>query len=105
VILDAIVLRCLPTGILRFEQFETTPHKGCRMNARCAAGVPIAYMRRMLRTVSCTNLWGAGVSYRTDLSPHAKALAQRVINPILPTGRCDGSERPLCIAGGSAIIR
>jgi len=34
VIVDAVVLRCLPTGILRFEEFETTPDKGCRMNAR-----------------------------------------------------------------------
>ena len=34
VIVDAVVLRCLPTGILRFEEFETTPDKGCPMNAR-----------------------------------------------------------------------
>jgi CRISPR/Cas system-associated endonuclease Cas1 len=34
VIVDAVVPRCLPTGILRFEEFETTPDKGCPMNAR-----------------------------------------------------------------------
>ena len=40
VIVDAVVLRCLSSGMVRFEEFETTPDKGCRMNAQGAAGVP-----------------------------------------------------------------
>ena len=36
VIADAMVLRCLSTGIVRYEEFDTTPDQGCRMNARAA---------------------------------------------------------------------
>ena len=30
VIVDAVVLRCLSAGIVRFEKFTTTPDLGCR---------------------------------------------------------------------------
>jgi CRISPR-associated protein Cas1 len=33
-VVDAVVLRCLTTGIVRFEEFETIPEHGCWMNQR-----------------------------------------------------------------------
>jgi hypothetical protein len=35
-----VVLHRLPTGILRFEEFETTPDEGCPMNARAQQALP-----------------------------------------------------------------
>ena len=75
------------------------------MNAQGAPAAPAGYMRGMLRTVFMHEPSGRRVSYRIDLSLQAKALAWRIIYPIAPSGRCGGSERPLCIAGWPAIIR
>jgi CRISPR-associated protein Cas1 len=80
VIVDAVVLRCLTTGIVRFEEFETTPDKGCRMNARARQAFLAAYERRML-TVFTHEPSGRRVSYRVGVSLQAKSLARTIIDP------------------------
>jgi CRISPR/Cas system-associated endonuclease Cas1 len=34
VVVDAVLLRCVNSGIVRVEEFELVPDKGCRMNPR-----------------------------------------------------------------------
>jgi CRISP-associated protein Cas1 len=80
VIVDAVVLRCLSTGIVRFEEFETIPDRGCRMNTRARQAFLAAYERRML-TVFTHEQSGRRVSYRVGLSLQAKALARAVVDP------------------------
>jgi CRISPR-associated protein Cas1 len=80
VIVDAVVLRCLSTGIVRFEEFETTPDRGCRMTARARQAFLAAYERRMLAVFSHEPS-GRRVSYRVGLSLQAKALARAVVDP------------------------
>lgn len=80
VIVDAMVLRCLSAGIVRFEEFETTPDKGCRMSARARQAFLAAYERRML-TVFTHEPTGRRVSYRVEVGLQAKALARAVIDP------------------------
>jgi CRISP-associated protein Cas1 len=79
-IVDAVVLRCLSTGIIRFEEFETTPDLGCRMSARARQAFLAAYERRML-TVFTHEPTGRRVSYRVGISLQAKALARAVLDP------------------------
>ena len=80
VIVDAVVLRCLSTGIVRFEEFETAPDHGCRMNARARQAFLAAYERRML-TVFTHEPTGRRVSYRVGVSLQAKALARAILAP------------------------
>ncbi len=80
VIVDAVVLRCLSSGIVRFEEFETTPDKGCRMNARARQAFLAAYERRML-TVFTHEPEGRRVSYRVGLGLQARGLARAVLDP------------------------
>lgn len=79
VIVDAVVLRCLSTGIVRFEEFETAPDIGCRMNARARQAFLAAYERRML-TVSTHEPTGRRVSYRVGLGLQARALARTILD-------------------------
>ncbi|HET9975608.1 MAG TPA: CRISPR-associated endonuclease Cas1 [Streptosporangiaceae bacterium] len=80
VIVDPVVLRCLSTGIVRFEEFETTPDRGCRMNARARQAFLAAYERRML-TVFTHEPTGRRVSYRIGMSLQAKTLARAILDP------------------------
>lgn len=80
VIVDAVTLRCLSTGIVRFEEFETAPDVGCRMNARARQAFLAAYERRML-TVFTHEPEGRRVSYRVGLGLQARALARAVLDP------------------------
>lgn len=80
VVVDAVVLRCLSTGIVRFEEFDTTPDLGCRMNARARQAFLAAYERRML-TVFTHEPTGRRVSYRVGLSLQARALGRAILNP------------------------
>jgi CRISP-associated protein Cas1 len=80
VIVDAVVLRCLSTGIVRYEEFETTPDRGCRMVARARQAFLAAYERRML-TVFTHETSGRRVSYRVGMNLQAKALASAIIDP------------------------
>ncbi len=45
---DAVVLRCVTTGIVRAEEFDTVPDHGCRMNTRARPAFLAAYEHRML---------------------------------------------------------
>jgi CRISP-associated protein Cas1 len=80
VIVDTVVLRCLTSGVIRFEEFETTPDKGCRMNSRARQAFLAAYERRML-TVFTYEPTGRRVSYRVGIGLQAKALARTVLDP------------------------
>jgi CRISPR-associated protein Cas1 len=80
VIVDAMVFRCLSTGIVRFEEFETTPDVGCRMNDRSRRAFLAAYERRML-TLFTHEPTGRRVSYRAGLGLQAKALARVLLDP------------------------
>jgi CRISPR-associated protein Cas1 len=80
VVVDAMVFRCLSTGIVRFEEFETTPDVGCRMNDRSRQTFLAAYERRML-TLFTHEATGRRVSYRVGLGLQAKALARVVMDP------------------------
>jgi CRISPR-associated endonuclease Cas1 len=79
VIVDAVVLR-VSTGIVRFEEFETTANQGCRMNARARQAFLAAYERRML-TIFTHEPSGRRVSYRVGLSLQAKSLARAIVDP------------------------
>jgi len=79
VIVDAVVLRCLSTGIVRFEEFETAPDIGCRMNARARQAFLAAYERRML-TVFTHEPDGRRVSYRVGLGLQARALGRAILD-------------------------
>lgn len=80
VIVDAVVLRCLSTGIVRFEEFDSTPDLGCRMNARARQAFLAAYERRML-TVFTHEPTGRRVCYRVGLGLQARALARAILDP------------------------
>jgi CRISPR-associated protein Cas1 len=62
-IVDAVVLRCVTTGIVRSEEFETMEGQGCRMNPRARQAFLAAYERRML-TLFAHEPSGRRVSYR-----------------------------------------
>jgi CRISPR-associated protein Cas1 len=80
VVVDATVFRCLSTGIVRFEEFETVPGLGCRMNGHARRGFLAAYERRML-TLFTHEPASRRVSYRVGLGLQAKALARTVLDP------------------------
>jgi CRISPR-associated protein Cas1 len=73
VIVDVLVLRCLSTGIVRVEEFETTSDKGCRMNA-LARHAFLATSSGCTLTVSIYEPSGRRVFYRIDLSLHLTSL-------------------------------
>ena len=80
VIVDAMVLRCVSTGIVRYEEFTTTPDLGCRMSPRARQAFLAAYERRML-TLFTHEPSGRRVSYRVGLGLQAKALARALLEP------------------------
>jgi CRISPR-associated protein Cas1 len=82
-IVDAVVFRCLATGIVRFEEFDTTPDAGCAMNARARHAFIAAYERRML-TLFTHEPTGRRASYRVGLGLQARALARAILNPDKP---------------------
>jgi CRISP-associated protein Cas1 len=80
VVVDAVVLRCVSTGIVRHEEFDTDPARGCRMNPRARDAFLAAYERRML-TLFTHEPSGRRVSYRVGLGLQAKTLARSVLSP------------------------
>jgi CRISPR-associated protein Cas1 len=80
VIVDAVVLRCASTGMVRYEEFTTTPDLGCRMSARARQAFLAACERRML-TVFTPEPSRRRVSYRVGLGLQAKALARALLEP------------------------
>ena len=72
-IVDALVLRCLSTGIVRVEEFETTSDNGCRMNALARHAFLATSSGRTL-IVSIYEPSGRRVFYRIDLSLHLTSL-------------------------------
>ena len=95
-VVDAVVFRCLATGIVRPEEFETTPGLGCRMNARARQAFLAAYERRML-TLFTHEPSARRVSYRAGLGMQARGAGPHDPGPgpALPAG-------PLEIAAMSA---
>jgi CRISPR-associated protein Cas1 len=65
---------------VKFEEFETVPDRGCRMNARARQVFLAAYERRML-TVFTHEQTGRWVSYRVAIGLQAKALARAILDP------------------------
>jgi CRISPR-associated protein Cas1 len=82
-IVDAVVLRCAATGIVRPEEFETIPEYGCRMNPHARNAFLAAYEHRML-TLFTHEPSGRRISYRTGLGLQARALARTLLNPDHP---------------------
>ena len=80
VVVDAAVLRCLSTRIVRFEEFDTTPGIGCRMNARARQAFLAACERRMLM-VFTHEPTGRRASYRVGPVLQARALARVILDP------------------------
>jgi CRISP-associated protein Cas1 len=80
VIVDSVVLRCVTSGVVRFEDFTVTPDRGCRMADRARQAFLAAYERRML-TIFTHESSGRRVSYRVGLGLQAKALARPVTVP------------------------
>ena len=83
VIVDAVILRCLATGIVRSEDFTTQPDLGCRMNPPSRRAFLAAYERRML-TLFTHEPSGRRVSYRVGLGLQARALARTILDPGKP---------------------
>lgn len=79
IVVDAVVLRVAATGMVRPEEFETVPDRGCRMNARARHAFLAAYERRML-TLFTHEPSGRRVSYRVGLGLQARALARSILN-------------------------
>jgi CRISP-associated protein Cas1 len=66
VVVDAVVLRCLSTGIVRHKESGTGPGRGCRVNPRARQVFLAACERRML-TLFTHEPSGRRVSYRVGL--------------------------------------
>jgi CRISP-associated protein Cas1 len=79
VLADAVVLRCLTTGVVRPDEFDTEPDRGCRMSPRARHAFLAAYERRML-TLFTHEPSGRRVSYRVGLELQAKALARTILD-------------------------
>jgi CRISPR-associated protein Cas1 len=79
-IVDAVVLRCVMTGIVRSEEFDTVEGQGCRMSPRARQAFLAAYERRML-TMFAHEPSARRVSYRVGLGLQARALARAILNP------------------------
>jgi CRISPR-associated protein Cas1 len=82
-VVDAVVFRCLATGIVRSKEFEVTPALGCRMSPRARQAFLAAYERRML-TLFTHEPSGRRVSYRAGLALQARGLARTILDPDRP---------------------
>lgn len=82
VIVDVAVVRCLTTGMVRFEEFEVIDGN-CRMSQAARLKFVAAYERRMLTLFTHTGS-GRRVSYRVGLTLQAKALARAVLDDDRP---------------------
>ncbi|HUY48722.1 MAG TPA: CRISPR-associated endonuclease Cas1 [Streptosporangiaceae bacterium] len=82
-VVDAVVLRCLTTGIVRPGDFETIPELGCRMSPRARQAFLAAYERRML-TLFSHEPSARRVSYRVGLALQARAVARTILDPGRP---------------------
>jgi CRISP-associated protein Cas1 len=82
-VVDAVVMRCATTGIVRPEEFDTVPGQGCRMNPRSRHAFLAAYEHRML-TLFTHEPTARRVSYRVGLGLQARALARTILNPDRP---------------------
>ncbi len=82
-VVDAVVFRCLATGIVRPEEFDTTPPLGCRMSAIARHAFLAAYERRML-TLFTHEPTARRTSYRVGLGLQARALARTILDPGRP---------------------
>ncbi len=82
-LVDAVVLRCLATGIVRLEDFSTEPDVGCRMIPRARHAFLAAYERRML-TLFTHEPSGRRVSYRVGIGLQARSLARAILDPNRP---------------------
>jgi CRISPR-associated endonuclease Cas1 len=78
-IVDAVVLRCVTTGMIKPEDFETVPDRGCLMTDRARHTYLAAYERRMLTLFTHAGT-GRRVSYRVGLGLQAKALARTLVD-------------------------
>jgi len=94
-VVDAVVLRCLTTGIVRPGDFETIPEHGCRMSPRARQAFLAACERRMLtlfshgpsaRRMSCR---GRTRPAGQDTGPHHPRPG-----PALPARPVEVSDRP-----------
>ncbi|MGH3342755.1 MAG: CRISPR-associated endonuclease Cas1 [Carbonactinosporaceae bacterium] len=79
VIVDAVVLRCLTTRMVAFEDFDTVPARGCRMNDKARHAFLAAYERRML-TLFTHRQTARRVSYRVGMHLQARALARTILD-------------------------
>ncbi len=82
-VVDAVVLRCVTTGIVRQDEFDTDENHGCRMNPRARHAYLAAYERRML-TLFTHEPSGRRVSYRVGMELQARSLARTVLDPDRP---------------------
>jgi CRISP-associated protein Cas1 len=82
-VVDAVILRCLSTGIVRTEDFTIETQTGCRMNPRARQAFLAAYERRML-TLFTHEPTGRRVSYRIGLGLQARSLARTILDPDKP---------------------
>jgi CRISPR-associated protein Cas1 len=82
-IVDAVVLRCVTTGMIKPEQFEVVADRGCLMTDKARHTYLAAYERRML-TLFTHGGTGRRVSYRVGLGLQAKALARTLLDPTRP---------------------
>jgi CRISP-associated protein Cas1 len=82
-IVDAVVLRLLTTAMIKPEQFETIPDRGCLMTDRARHTYLAAYERRMLTLFTHAGT-GRRVSYRVGLGLQAKALARTLLDTTRP---------------------
>lgn len=82
-VVDVVVLRCVTTGMVRPEEFDIVPERGCLMGDRARHAFIAAYERRMLTLFTHTGT-ARRVSYRVGLSLQAKALARAVLDPGKP---------------------
>lgn len=87
VLVDAVILRCVATGIVRLEDFTTEPGSGCRMNPRARQAFLAAYERRML-TLFTHEPTGRRTFYRVGIGLQARSLARTITDP-------DRSYRPI----------
>jgi len=82
-VVGAVVLRCLTTGIVRPGDFETIPEHGCRMSPRARQAFLAACERRML-TCSATGPRRGGCPAGAGLGLQARTLARTILDPGRP---------------------
>ena len=96
VLVAAVALRCLTTGIVRAEDFSIEPDTGCPINPRARHAFLAAYERRML-TLFTHEPTGRRVSYRVGVGLQARSLARTILDPDRPYRPSAGSnQRQAC---------